>query len=82
MTGVFLWGILAGMENKLASYLKANGIAQADFAARIGISQGRISKLCKSGHASLATALAIERETGGTVRVTDLKPFNAISGAA
>ena len=70
------------MDNKLASYLKTNGITQAEFAPRIGITQGALSKLCNDGSASLDTAVAIERETGGAVRATDLKPFNIISGAA
>jgi DNA-binding transcriptional regulator YdaS (Cro superfamily) len=70
------------MENKLASYLKANGITQADFAPRVGITQGALSKLCNGGGASPETALAIERVTDGAVKVTDLKPFNIISGAA
>ena len=70
------------MENKLALYLKAKGITQAEFAPRVGITQGALSKICNDGRASLETAVAIERETGGEVRATDLKPFNVISGAA
>jgi len=70
------------MENKLATYLRANGITQADFAPRIGITQGALSKLCNGGGASPETAIAIERATDGAVRASDLKPFNIVSGAA
>lgn len=72
------------MENKLATYLKENSITQAEFAVRIGITQGALSKLCGTGGASPETALAVERETGGAVRATDLKPFNLVapSGAS
>lgn len=68
------------MENKLASYLDANGITQAEFAARVGITQGALSKIYNGGNASLETAVAIERETGGAVRATDIKPFDIIGG--
>ena len=70
------------MENKLATYLRANGITQADFAPRIGITQGALSKLCNGGGASPETAIAIERATDGAVRVSDIKPFTFIGGAA
>lgn len=79
MTGICLWGILAGME-KLASYLTANGITQAVFAGRVGISQGALSKLCAGPKGpSLETALAIERETGGTVSVADWPRFAVLA---
>ena len=54
--------------SKLRTYLDINSIRQADFAARIGVSQGTISRLA-SGHGvpSLLLAIGIERETGGEV---------------
>ena len=57
------------MEN-LRSYLKAHGIRQAAFASRVNATQGTISRLV-SGTAkpSLTLALAIERETAGSVPV-------------
>lgn len=70
------------MAHKLATYLADNGITQSDFAAKIGITQGALSKLCNGGGASAETALAVERETAGAVRATDFKPFSLISGAA
>jgi transcriptional regulator with XRE-family HTH domain len=68
------------MENKLASYLEANGLTQADFARRVGITQSALSKICNGGSTSLDTAVAIERESGGSVKATDLKPFDVIGG--
>ncbi len=70
------------MENKLTSFLSSKGITQAEFAPKVGITQGALSKICNGGATSVETAVAIERETGGAVRATDLKPFNAINGAA
>ena len=70
------------MEHKLTTYLRTHGITQADFAARIGITQGALSKLCARGAASAETALAVEQATGGEVRVTDFRPFNIVTGAS
>ncbi|MBE3637482.1 helix-turn-helix domain-containing protein [Mangrovicoccus algicola] len=52
----------------LPSYLIAQSITQAEFARRIGASQGFISKLCKgSGTPSLELAARIEWATKGEV---------------
>lgn len=52
----------------LATYLKAHGITQAEFAERIGVTQGAVSRLCsRKVGASLETALKISAATGGEV---------------
>lgn len=54
--------------NALETYLSSNRIRQADFAARVGATQGTISRLVKrSALPSLELAARIERETGGAV---------------
>lgn len=35
--------------NALAKYLKAKGITQEQFAARLGVTQGTVSKMCRPG---------------------------------
>lgn len=56
---------------KLASYLDRADIRQADFAARVGASQGAISRLSQGKYApSMKLAVAIERETNGEVPVS------------
>lgn len=62
--------------SKLANHLKERGLTQVQFAERIGITQGALSKLCGDApRLSLETAAAIERETGGAVQITDWPQF-------
>ncbi len=62
--------------SKLAHHLKERGLTQVQFAERIGITQGALSKLCgESPRLSLETAAAIERETEGAVLITDWPQF-------
>ena len=49
-------------------------ITQEEFGRMVGLSQGRISQIMANGTHSLLTALAIERATGGEVRVESLLP--------
>ncbi|WP_172332748.1 helix-turn-helix domain-containing protein [Mangrovicoccus sp. HB161399] len=52
----------------LPEYLMSQGITQAEFAKRIGASQGFVSKLCKgTGTPSLELAARIECVTAGAV---------------
>jgi transcriptional regulator with XRE-family HTH domain len=54
--------------DKLITYLRDNGISQAAFAARVGVGQATVSKLCAGQIApSLQTAAAIEKATNGAV---------------
>ena len=55
----------------LTEYLKSEGITQAQFASRVGVTQGYIAKLC-AGLATprLVMAYKIERETAGAVPVS------------
>ncbi|WP_376872324.1 helix-turn-helix domain-containing protein [Albirhodobacter sp. R86504] len=57
---------------KLAAYLLAENIRQADFARMVQASQPTISKLM-SGSAlpSLVLAISIERVTAGAVKASD-----------
>lgn len=55
--------------NKLKSYLDSSGQTQAAFAAKIGVTQAYVAKLCRHGAPSIRVALEIEKETGGAVSV-------------
>lgn len=53
----------------LSSHLKQTGTTQADFAARIGVDQATVSKLCRGKLLpSLPLAVAIERATDGQIK--------------
>ena len=55
-----------------SAYLSERGIRQSDFAARIGATQGTISRLANGlVLPSLELAVIIERETSGRVKATD-----------
>lgn len=59
----------------IASYLKASGVTQEEFARRIGRTQGAVSHWCLQKHRiSAESALLIERATGGQVRASELRP--------
>ncbi|WP_108131035.1 helix-turn-helix domain-containing protein [Gemmobacter caeni] len=54
----------------LASFLTETGETQVEFAKRVGVSQGTVSKLCAGQITpSLPLAVRIARETGGRVPV-------------
>lgn len=54
----------------LKTYLSETGETQAEFAGRIGVSQGTVSKLCKGLISpSLTLALKIDTATDGEVSV-------------
>lgn len=56
--------------SNLRTFLSENDETQAEFAERIGVSQGTVSKLCKGLISpSLPLALKIQRVTGGKVTV-------------
>jgi transcriptional regulator with XRE-family HTH domain len=54
----------------LTQYLDAKKITQAEFARRLGVNQGTVSKLCRAGRPSWRLAARIEDETGGAVPVS------------
>lgn len=57
----------------LRTYLEQNRITQAAFAEKVGLNQATVSKLCAGTvGASLATAVRIEKLTGGAVPVSAL----------
>lgn len=70
--------MFAAMSN-LADYLQENGITQAQFATRVGVNQGFVSRLCRGlAMPSLEKAAHIERLTGGEVPMSSwLSPVSA-----
>lgn len=59
----------------LALYLAQHRIRQIDFAARLNVAQGTVSRLVNgSTNLSLELAVKIERETGGAVPATSWIP--------
>lgn len=57
---------------KLSEYLESNGIKRGEFAARIGVSGGRVTQLCEEGGwPSREVAEKITAETGGAVTADD-----------
>lgn len=56
--------------NRLGRYLKAKEITQHQFAERLGVSQGTVSKMCRKGaEVRDSMKVRIERLTGGAVPV-------------
>ena len=54
--------------NMLDAYIKDSGLTQASFAARVGVRQSAISKVCNGvRRPSIDLAARIERVTGGKV---------------
>lgn len=54
--------------NILNQYLKTNRVSQQDFAARVGVTQSTVSKLCRgTSRPSLDVAILIDKATGGKV---------------
>lgn len=71
-------GILPGMA-KLSAYLEGARLTQAQFAARIDVTQATVSKLCAGTMQPGPTlAVQIESATGGAVRVEDWGRFAAL----
>jgi transcriptional regulator with XRE-family HTH domain len=54
------------------TYLTESGVKQSEFAERVGITQGMVSRLAHNlASPSLELAVAIERETGGAIKASD-----------
>ena len=62
---------------RISEWLEKQGMTQAAFAARIGVSQGRISQICASGTDSLSTAARIAQATGGEVTADECRRIEA-----
>lgn len=72
LTGLLVQVITEGMST-LSQYLADARLTQDEFARRIGLSQAMVSKICRrTVGVSLATAVKIERATGGKVAVETL----------
>lgn len=64
----------------LSQYLKSQAETQANFAERVGMTQGNVAKLCGAApKLSIETALKIERVTGGSVPLEAWPQFAALS---
>lgn len=63
---------------------KELGLTLAQLAAKVGVSEGQLSRIERGGKPSLSSALAIERETGISVGalVRNATPRQASSEAA
>ena len=58
--------------NKLAQYLEAKKVTQADFAREVGVEQATVSRLARGKmQPSLSAAVRIEKATLGEVPVAD-----------
>lgn len=67
--------ILAGMT-KLSAYLEGARLTQAQFAAKIDVTQATVSKLCAGTmQPGPELAVLIEQHTKGAVRVEDWDRF-------
>lgn len=53
--------------NALRNRRKELGLTLAQLAAKVGVSEGQLSRIERGGKPSLSSAVAIERETGVTV---------------
>lgn len=62
---------------RISQWLEKQGMTQAAFAFRIGVSQGRISQICASGTDSLSMAARIEQATGGEVTTDECRRIEA-----
>lgn len=56
---------------KLKDWLKANKVSQAALAAKVGITQVTISRICKGGYPGAETMYRIALATGGDVQPND-----------
>lgn len=69
--------------NALDSYLAGQGIANADFARRLGVSEATVSRLRRNKQApSFALVARIRAATNGAVSADDFLPAETSEGAA
>jgi DNA-binding transcriptional regulator YdaS (Cro superfamily) len=59
---------------KLAEYLIESGVTQAEFAGRVGVTQGRVSQWLSGETITAERCVAIEAATNGHVTRFDLRP--------
>lgn len=69
--------------HNLKGFLDHSKMTQVGLADRVGVSQSALSKLCSGKtQPSLETAVALARETGGAVSVTDWQCFAPLAPAS
>lgn len=67
---------------KLSEYLELHSIKRGDFAAKVGVSGGRVTQLCEEGGwPSREVAERIAVETGGAVTADDFLRFDESESA-
>jgi DNA-binding transcriptional regulator YdaS (Cro superfamily) len=62
---------------RISEWLTKEGMTQRAFAARIGVSQGRVSQICALGTDSLSMAARIVRATRGEVTADECRRIEA-----
>lgn len=60
---------------KLSDWLAQENMSQRAFGETIGLTQGRISQICRHGSRDMITAMAIVNQTEGAVSLEDLAPI-------
>lgn len=58
----------------IAEYLRETGLTQEEFAARVGVTQGRVSQWIAGERVSAERVLRIEQATQGQVSRYELRP--------
>lgn len=58
----------------IAAYLKEKGLTQEEFAASVGVTQGRVSHWLGGEKIPAERCVQIEKATGGKVSRQDLRP--------
>ena len=61
----------------LLEWIAKHGLTQREVAARVGVTQGRISQICNGGTDSLKLAERIVALTGGEVSIAELRMVSA-----
>lgn len=58
----------------IAQYLETADLTQEEFAAKVGVTQGRVSQWLRGGTIPVERALTIEAKTGEKLTRYDLRP--------
>jgi len=72
------------MRMDIAAYLKQNDLTQEEFAAKVGVTQGRVSHWLRGDKIPAERCTDIERITGGAITRQELRPdvFGEVSTEA
>lgn len=72
------------MRMDIAAYLKEHALTQEEFAAKVGVTQGRVSHWLRGEKIPAERCTVIEQITGGAVTRKELRPdvFGDVAPAA